>query len=79
MRANPFETAPPAFLRATFDLLLRGGFTRDQLRAHLVASQGWSEGTALSHVGIAIGVLLATGAAEEHAERITLIDKGPSA
>ena len=79
MRANPFDTGPPAFLRVAFDLLLRGGFSRDELRTQLVRTLGWGESTALSHTGIAVGVLLATGAAEERAGRITLLNTGTPA
>jgi hypothetical protein len=79
MRANPFADAPPAFLRVSFDLLLRGGFSREELRAHLMRTQSWSDGTALSHVGIAVGVLLGTGAAQEEGGRIIPIPTGDTA
>jgi hypothetical protein len=76
MRANPFANSPPAFLRVGFDLLLQGGFRREELRAHLITSQGWSDGTAASHVGIAVGIMLASGAAQEDGERIIPITTG---
>lgn len=75
MRANPFESAPPAFMRVALDRLFAGSFTRDELRAHLTHELGWGDGTALSHVGIVVALLLATGAARDDDGRITAIAK----
>lgn len=75
MRANPFSTSAPAYMRVTLDHLFSGGFTRPELKSSLIASQGWTEGTANAHVSIAVGVLLASGAAWELDGRIVPIDK----
>lgn len=75
MRTNPFATTPPVYLRVALDKLFDGGFTRAELKAHLVDTQGWTDGTANAHVSIVVGLLFAAGAASEHEGRILPIDR----
>lgn len=56
-RINPFAAGGPSYLRVTCDALLNGGFTRASLKQKLVQELSWTEGTAASHVTMAIAVL----------------------
>ena len=66
---NPFDTQG-GYMKIVFRMLFVGGFTRPELRQALTQELGWVEATASSHVGIAVGALLATGAAVERDGRI---------
>lgn len=63
MGVNPFDTTPPAFMRVAFGLLLKGAFKRAQLQAAFVEELGWSDSSALSHVSVAVSILVGAGAA----------------
>jgi hypothetical protein len=54
---NPFENHPPRFLNVACDLLLKGGFTKAQLKKAFMERLGQSEGTAGSHVSITVAML----------------------
>ncbi|MFM0095576.1 hypothetical protein PQQ87_08185 [Paraburkholderia nemoris] len=54
---NPFINTPPRFLNVACDMLLNGGFTKASLKKALMERLGQSEGTAGSHVSIAVAML----------------------
>lgn len=68
---NPFADTP-AFMRLACDLLLKGGYDRQVLRAALIQGFDWSYGTANAHVAQVFSILVALGAAEERAGMLRL-------
>lgn len=66
MRTNPFDHQPPGFMRVALECLLRGGFSREELREAFMRELGWTEISAASHVSLATSVLRHLGAAVEH-------------
>lgn len=70
---NTFAQSGPGFLRVAIDMLLSGGFAKSELRKRLQEQLGWSEGTAMSHVGIACALLLAFKFAQESSGRFVLV------
>lgn len=55
---NPFASSGPAFLRVAFAMMFAGGFTRRTLKERLVTEMDWTDGTAASHVSIAVSLLV---------------------
>lgn len=67
---NAIEAKKPTWLARTVDLLVAGGFTRAELKAHLMTELSWSDNSAGAHVSLAIGILCGFGAAQEESGRI---------
>lgn len=65
---NPFAVRGPKYLRIACDMLTNGGFTKASLKARLVADLEWTDGTAASHVTIAVMLLYAFGIAAQDQE-----------
>ncbi len=70
MRANPFELAPPKFMRIIMRELLAGGFTRQGVRRALIEELGWSDASAASHVSFGIAALNHVGVVKEEEGRL---------
>lgn len=58
---NPFMQGGPQYLRIACDMLIGGGFTKAQYKAHLVRELNWSDGTAGSHVAVGCALLYSFG------------------
>ena len=54
------------------DLLLKGGYTRGDLRAAFMEGYNWSYGTASAHVGQVFSLMVALGVAAESNDRLQL-------
>lgn len=51
---NPLEKTGPKFLCIALKELIKGGFTKAELRAVYVAELGWSENSCASHVSLVV-------------------------
>ncbi|MFW6855434.1 hypothetical protein ACODYM_29505 [Burkholderia gladioli] len=69
---NPFESAPPKYLKVVMDRLLAGGFTKAELKRAFIEQLEHSDSTAASHVSIAIAVLEALQVIRQEGRTITL-------
>ena len=67
---NPFKS--PNWLHAVGNMLCGDPFTRASLKAHYMTEFNWTEGTAGSHVSIAIALITGIGIAMEHAGSFVL-------
>jgi len=66
-RINPFyDIKSHQYMREVCDLLISGGYTRDQLRKSLGQKFNWTYGTANSHVLTVVHALDALEITEEH-------------
>ncbi|WKZ86249.1 hypothetical protein N5B55_04685 [Ralstonia pickettii] len=70
---NTFAQSKPEFMRVVCDCLIAGGASRSALRAALMQRLSWSEGTASSHVSMAVPILLRFNIAVEKDGALTLI------
>lgn len=71
-RVNPFATSGPGYLRVACDLLLHGGFTKASLKTSLMQAFNWTDGTAASHVTLAMVVLVGFKVADVSSGKIVL-------
>lgn len=69
---NTFAQLKPEFMRVVCDCLIAGGASKRDIKASLMQQLGWSEGTASSHVSMAVPILLRFNIATESAGRIVL-------
>ncbi|PLC44478.1 hypothetical protein C0Q88_07305 [Ralstonia pickettii] len=70
---NTFAQSKPEFMRVICDRLIAGGASKSDLRASLMQQLNWSEGTASSHVSMAVPILLRFNIATESAGNIVLV------
>lgn len=73
-RENAFSTSGVKHLPLVGDLLLKGGFTKTELRRRLRQEFPWSEGTAFVEVARTLALLRGLGLTVEVGRRIVLAD-----
>lgn len=69
---NAMSDRQPRFVAVAIDCLIAGGFTRKELKSTFIERLDWTEGSALSHVGIVLPVLTGFGLAQEIEGRIVV-------
>lgn len=72
-KRNYYAERGPSFLRVAMTMLLNGGFSKLTLRKTFEAELSWTEGTAASHVGIAVAILVGFKFAQEKSSQFTLM------
>lgn len=69
---NTFARSGPKHIKVCIDLLLHGGCTKGDFKGALMEREGWSEGTASSHVSMTWPGFVAFGLAQEIEGRLVL-------
>lgn len=67
---NALKDKKPAWMSKSIDLLINGGFTRSELKNHLMKELSWSDNSAGAHVSLAIAILCGFSVAQEKSDRI---------
>lgn len=69
---NALAETGPGWLRVAVDLLLRGGFTRSELRKEMQCKLGWGESSTGPHTSMAVSLLVGFGIAINDDNRFVL-------
>jgi hypothetical protein len=70
---NPLalSKSSPAFLSLAIDALIKGGFTKAELKSIYMQERGWTESTAGSHVSLVVSLFVAFDIAVERNQKFT--------
>lgn len=73
---NPFSLDKESHFRIAADLLIKGGFTRDQLRKCLTEDLKWTDATARSYVSSTVSLFTALSFAKEDCDgKLRIVSK----
>lgn len=65
--------AQPEWFVITLTALLRGGFTRTELKQEMIEARGWQDNTAASYVSLSLALLPLVADVQDEAGRIVLV------